>query len=188
MKKSEAIEYIITCTQENMDIKDMDSFVRETLLQEYNEYTYEELLEVLRIYDKKATIDEKWETVKTVVNSDGVYIYFNGEEIVSWLWEEVEEDNSVFGAISQALHLAHGNPQKLLFTLGFVKYYDVYVNDGCQGFSVPVEIQTNMVDFDYEDLSVAQYAHEIGLVEIEDLDYVQEVREIDYDEYLQMKA
>jgi hypothetical protein len=127
--------------------------------------------------------------VKTDVNQDGVYIYFNGEEIVSWLWEEVNEDDNVFGAISNALYLAHNDPQELLKKLKkeIYEYYDVHVC-GKNGFSAPVKIPVEKIEEGYEDLSIIQFAYESGLIDVEDRDFVDEVREINYDEYLQMKG
>jgi hypothetical protein len=127
MKKQDAINFIITCTIENFEYKDLDTFISETLQEEYSKFTDEELENVLNIYDDEATID----------------------------------------------------PEFL--------YFDVHVC-GKNGFSTPVKIPFEKIEEGYEDQSIIQFAYEGGLIDVEDRDYVDEVREIEYDEYLQMKG
>ena len=43
MKKQDAINFIITCTIENFEYKDLDTFISETLQEEYSKFTDEEL-------------------------------------------------------------------------------------------------------------------------------------------------
>jgi hypothetical protein len=188
MTKQEAIDYIIECTSDNMEIQEMDNLIEFYLKQEYSDYSKEELLDVLHIYDEDATISEDWNQLRVNTNEDGVYIYKDGDEIVSWIWEEVNEDQEVINSIGNAIYLAYNNPEKLLNKLNIHRYFDVYIFDGKNSFSIPVKINNKDIDPEYEELSIAQYAHEKGLCDIDDLDYVGDVREIELDEYLQMKG
>lgn len=70
---------------------------------------------------------------------------------------------------------------------GFV-YYQIYVNDGVQGFSVPIKIHTMEYDgLVCDDEDVVAQALQQDLISESDTNYIESVDEIDVYEYIQMK-
>lgn len=125
MKRSEAIEILINSIHENMDIDDMTAHVEESLREGFSVANKAQLEEAIQIhYDEDVTIEDNWLELRVIINADGVYIYNGDEEVVSWLWEEFEEDEEVGLSIFNAICLSQTNPQKLLNTLN-KNYIDI---------------------------------------------------------------
>lgn len=67
------------------------------------------------------------------------------------------------------------------------KYFDIHfmIIPGVESFSVPVEID---IHDNYMDDEVISLASDKGLIDIDDVDYIDDVREIGLNEYKQMKG
>ena len=67
-------------------------------------------------------------------------------------------------------------------------FYDLHVQQGKSGFSIPIMIKSNLVDYLNEENILTYYAVKHGLLDKDDASDVDYVEEIDEEEYKRMKG